>query len=151
MKNDSIFTVYPDSTFRFTSGFPFNTSITPIEVQRHEIQNNLPYQTVILIDETDPEWLKEDFGYFMNTLVKTVKATNEVSGNYLAFGFYSRNTFGANLNVKYIEDCEKTRLCKKIVYNVDFQYEYGIQIRYVEIYVPSFHPTFYQSMDHIVE
>lgn len=104
MKNDSIFTIYPDSTFRFTSGFPFNTSITPIEVQRQELQNNYPYQTVILIDETDPIWIKEDYGYFMNSLIKTVKATNELSGNYLALGFYSRNTLGTNLNVKYIED-----------------------------------------------
>jgi hypothetical protein len=104
MKNDSIFTTYPDSTFRFTTGFPFNTSITPLNIQRYEIGNNLLYQTVILIDETNPEWIKEDYGYFINSLVKTIKATNELSGNYFALGFYSRNTLGTNLNVKYIED-----------------------------------------------
>jgi len=104
MRCDSIFTSFPDSTFKFTSGLQLNTSITPLQVQRNELQNNLPYQTVILIDETHPEWIKQDFGYFMNSLIKTVKSTSESSGNYFALGFFSRNTNGINENVKYIED-----------------------------------------------
>jgi hypothetical protein len=104
MKNAATHHLYPDSTFKSVSGFSLGTTITADSITKNEITDNLPFQTIILVDETPSGWSQHNSAVFFDALNRMNKLCKAENNQFFGIGFYARNEYFENSPVYYFKE-----------------------------------------------
>lgn len=97
-KNAETHHKYPNATFiPITLGIPVNIdSVTKIETH-----NNLPFQTIVLVDETPTGWGPHNTQKLFDALNRMNKLCKPENNQYFGVGFYARDEYFSETPVHY--------------------------------------------------
>jgi hypothetical protein len=95
---------YPDTTF-----VPYNqngVTITVESIEKNVFSNNDSYQTILLIDETQEDFITYDGPNIVTSLNRLNKLSKETNQQYFGIGYFARDEVAGNSPINYFKNAD---------------------------------------------